>query len=89
MKNYVNYLLSKPKILAWVIGVITFFSVVVTTIIIDWDMMLDNPTWLLIGLAILLPSILFVAMYQPYYEWKDGIKKAKQQEDYKNSLGKK
>jgi len=75
MKNFIKYVVGKPKVLAWYIGVFIFFILSAGSLIRDFDIFLDNPTWLIITVAILLPTIFIVACYQPYKEWKDGQRK--------------
>jgi len=80
MKNYFKYLLSAPKKLAWSIGVLTFITVASVAIIRDWDIFVDNPLFIVIGVPILLVATLIGGLYHPYFEWSDGIKKEAEQE---------
>jgi len=84
MKDYLKYLKTKPKTIAWHIAV-TVFCVAFVVTMICWDGLTSGWT---IGMTIFAAAVFVLANYQPIYERKSAIKEAKRIKDYQDSLNK-
>lgn len=68
--KYLKYLLINPLKILWMLFIFTFVGLILHYIITtDEDITIAG----YIGILVFLGMVLFLAIYQPYKEWKDGI----------------
>lgn len=72
MKKYLKYLISKPGKLAFSLLVVVLVSLGFYNLFSNLeDLLYDNSLLVIIMVLVLMISVLFLGLYQPYKEWKD------------------
>lgn len=75
MKNYIIYLFKNPLKLLW-LGFLWVFIILMLTDITSnrEEIIRDNSLTVFILLEVFLTIVFLLGNYQPYKEWKDGLK---------------